>query len=92
MNKIKLNCWEYFNCGREPNGIRSKESGVCPATINFFGKNINTGLYHGRYCWKISGTFCSGEYHGINVSKHYNCSKCEFFNLVKAEEGENFVY
>ncbi len=26
----KLNCWEYKKCGREKNGAKTNEFGVCP--------------------------------------------------------------
>ncbi|MBW1764505.1 MAG: hypothetical protein JRJ23_07185 [Deltaproteobacteria bacterium] len=29
--KKKLNCWDYFNYGRELSGDNASESGVCPA-------------------------------------------------------------
>ena len=29
---MKLNCWEYKKCGRQPGGDRAKEMGICPVT------------------------------------------------------------
>lgn len=50
------NCWEFKKCGREVNGIKAKEMGVCPANPK-----------HGRDCWKIGGTFCGGKIQGTDA-------------------------
>ncbi len=39
----KLNCWEYSKCGREPDGKRVDELGVCPATVDASFDSINSG-------------------------------------------------
>jgi len=28
-----VNCWEFKKCGREPNGLKAIELGICPASI-----------------------------------------------------------
>ena len=28
----KLNCWEFKNCGRQPEGFNVESMGLCPAT------------------------------------------------------------
>ncbi len=39
----KQNCWEYNNCGREPEGTKVHKLGVCPA-VNIPSLNgINGG-------------------------------------------------
>lgn len=34
---MKLNCWEFKKCGREPGGLKARERGACPATVNCTG-------------------------------------------------------
>jgi len=87
---MQTNCWEAKKCGRQPGGPRAKELGVCPAATatNLHGKN--SGINAGRYCWKISGTLCGGKIQGSFASKVGNCMACDFFKVVKIEEGANF--
>ena len=87
MHPKKLNCWEYKKCGREPGGININESGVCPAAADSSYSDINAGTCGGRFCWAVAGTFCSGEVQGTFAEKRDSCMSCDFFNLVRAEEG-----
>ncbi|MFH1423147.1 MAG: two-CW domain-containing protein [Planctomycetota bacterium] len=87
---MKMNCWEYKKCGREPGGDKVDEFGICPATTDNACTGKNDGKNAGRYCWKIAGTLCGGKIQGSFALKLMNCIMCDFFKRVKAEEGTNF--
>lgn len=63
-----MNCWEFKRCGREANGARVKELGVCPAYPN-----------HGTHCARLAGTLCGGEVQGSFAMKVMSCMRCEFY-------------
>ncbi len=87
----KLNCWEFFNCGRESGGKNAEKLGICPtASTNIF-EGVNEGQYAGRFCWRVAGTYCKGEAQGTYAKKFKNCVNCEFLKLVNNEEGTNFI-
>jgi hypothetical protein len=75
----KLNCWEYKKCGREVINVKLWECGICPATVETKVDGVNGGKNGGRACWAIAGTLCIED-----------CSKCDFYKLVKEEEGLNW--
>ena len=85
----KLNCWEYERCGREPGGIHEGDMGVCPAAVN--GSGNNGGRNAGRTCWAVAGTLCRGEVQGRFAQKLPECMQCDFYQLVKKEEGADFA-
>jgi methyl-accepting chemotaxis protein len=71
----KMNCWEFKKCGRESNGAKAKELGVCPAYPN-----------RGTSCASIAGTLCGGKVQGSFAMKLANCLQCDFYkstNYVK---------
>ena len=84
-----INCWEFKKCGREPNGLKSIELGICPATIETRVDGMNNGLNGGRACWAVTGTLCGGKVQGTFATKLTNCLQCEFYQLVGTEEGPN---
>lgn len=86
-----LNCWEYYLCGREKNGINSKELGICPANITSKNHGINGGESSGRYCWTVKGTMCDSKIQGSLEDKLLSCINCSFFKLVNYEEGREFT-
>lgn len=86
----KLNCWEFEKCGRHPGGMKVKEFGVCPAATEKRAHGINGGINAGRACWAIAGTFCKGKTQGSVAEKLGTCLKCDFYNLVRTEEGAEF--
>ncbi len=63
-----MNCWEFKKCGREANGAKAKELGVCPAFPD-----------HGTHCARISGTLCGGKVQGSFAMKLKNCMECDFY-------------
>jgi len=84
------NCWEYKKCGREPEGSKSGELGVCPATTEEKADRINQGTNGGRACWAIAGTLCKGVVQGTYALKMLNCLQCDFYSKVLAEERWGF--
>ncbi|MBI5592767.1 MAG: hypothetical protein HY881_20055 [Deltaproteobacteria bacterium] len=87
---IKLNCWEFKKCGREPGGEHAHELGVCPSTTTIQANGTNNGLNAGRVCWALAGTFCKGEVQGSFAKKLKFCIECDFYKLVRRQEGLNF--
>ena len=83
----KTNCWEVKNCGREPDGEKADELGVCPAATEESCEGINSGKNAGRICWAIAGTFCGGKVQGDFAQKSVSCMSCEVFKQIKTEEG-----
>lgn len=88
---IKLNCWEFKRCGREPGGERSAELGVCPASTDKRLNGVHSGNNAGRTCWVIAGTMCSGEVQGTFAQKYNDCRVCDFYHEVKREEEGEFL-
>lgn len=82
----KLNCWEVEKCGRHPGGMNVKELEVYLPAIEKKAHGINGG----RACWAIAGKFCRGKTQGSVVEKLGTCLKCDFYNLVRTEEGVQF--
>lgn len=89
-SNAKKNCWEFMECGLEPNGLKAAELGVCPASIDKSYNGINNGTNAGRFCWKISGPLCSENIKGRFSGDLISCLLCPFFEEVKNEEGKNF--
>jgi serine/threonine protein kinase len=87
MPESKQNCWEYKKCGREPGGEKAEELGICPAASDSSYDGINKGKKGGRICWAVAGTFCEGSVQGTFADKRESCTKCEFFKLVRINEG-----
>jgi hypothetical protein len=73
-----MNCWEFLKCGREEGGLKIGELGVCPAYP-----------VSGKSCWKVAGTFCSGEVQGSEAMKKDSCMSCEWFSMVNPVTGTN---
>lgn len=88
---MKKNCWEVMMCGREPGGKNAEELGVCPASTYDRLDSAHGGKNAGRVCWVVAGTMCGGEIEGSFARKFQDCRKCEFYQMVKEEEGANFL-
>lgn len=88
---IKVNCWQFKKCGRQPGGEKAGELGVCPAANEDAAEGINCGEKGGRSCWVLAGTLCGGHVQGTFATKLVNCMQCEFYRLVLNEEGKGFV-
>ncbi len=85
MNK-KVNCWEYFKCGREPGGAKCGERGICGVAGAFELEGVNRGTAGGRVCWAVTESG-SAE---ARADKFCRCIGCVFFRRVVAEEGRAF--
>jgi hypothetical protein len=67
-----ITCWEYKKCGRQREGERAHELGVCPAA-----------LAPDTYCWLVAGTMCSGEIEGTFALKYEDCIICDYYNKMQ---------
>jgi len=88
---MKTNCWEFKKCGREPGGTKVAELGLCPAAVNTAITGSNSGKNGGRVCWALTGTMCGGKVQGTFADKLASCAACDFYKLVRKEEGANIV-
>lgn len=88
---MKQNCWEFKKCGREPEGAKVAELGVCKASTETRCDGINGGKNGGRACWALTGTLCGDKVQGTFATKLSNCCACDFFISVNKEEGDNFI-
>ena len=86
----KINCWELKKCGREKGGPKIDTLGLCPTAIEKELDGINEGKNGGRACWAIAGTLCNGKVQGTFASKLKSCLNCDFYKLVRREEGTAF--
>lgn len=75
-----MNCWEFMKCGREKEGAKAHDLGVCPSFPDF-GKN----------CARVSGTLCGGQVQGIFAIKLANCMKCEFYNSAHYDKSYSAI-
>ena len=83
----KLNCWEFFKCGREAGGEKVYELGICPATIFEPADGFLDANNAGKACAYVAGTFCSGTIQGTAREKEKNCATCEFYNALRDRYG-----
>lgn len=87
----KQNCWDFFQCGRQPGGAKADELGVCPASVQRNLNGINNGTNGGRACWAIAGTLCKGRTQGTYAQKLGDCLQCEFYATVRREQSKTFT-
>ena len=87
---MRANCWEYYKCGREPGGYNTDSCGLCQAALSRSYDGENGGVNAGRCCWRVSGSLFGGNADCIRMQEVGNCRACEFFQLVKVEEAEEF--
>jgi hypothetical protein len=85
-----MNCWQFKNCGREPEGANVPKLGCCPAAIEESTEGINGGHNAGRCCWVVAGTYCGGKVQGTLAAKLLDCMHCDFFTLVVRSEGRQY--
>ena len=88
----KTNCWEFFECGRQKGGRHIKKLGVCPASVEASLDRIHGGRNGGRACWVVEGTVCGGTVAGNFSRKYPLCLSCDFFKVVREEEGSGFIF
>ena len=87
----RMNCWEFFDCGREPGGTNEREFGPCPAASITELDTVNGGTNGGRLCWAIAGTFCKGKVQGSYAQKLGDCLKCDFHTFVRYQQRDTYV-
>jgi len=86
MKPLKLNCWEYKKCGREPGGYKADGDGVCPAATENTFDSFNHGINAGRACWLVAGTFCDNQVSGTYAEKTDTCRSCDFYKMIQNDE------
>ena len=78
-------------CGREPGGIRVEEFGLCPSAMDVRFNGIHGGRNAGRACWVTAGSVNKRDIQGLFARKSRNCGTCDFYKMVRAEEGEQLL-
>ncbi len=83
MHPEKLNCWEFKECGREPNGKNVSLYGVCPVAIESRLDGVHDGRNGGRCCWLAKYYLFKN-----NISAECSCGfpdslECNFYCTVK---------
>jgi len=87
---MKLNCWEFKKCGRQPGGEKESVLGECPAAKENRLDGIHGGTNAGRACWVVAGTRCKGKVQGTYALKVKDCIDCDFYRKVRQEEFPEF--
>lgn len=90
LKVLRMQCWEYYDCGREPGGDKADELGICPAAIDASYDGVNNGTNAGRCCWRVAGTLCGGDVQGTFAAKYKTCLECRFYEIVRHAEGDGF--
>ncbi len=88
---VKINCWEFMNCERQPDGGKISELGLCPASTMEKSDGLNEGKNGGRACWALTGTLCGSKVQGAFATKIRNCMKCDFYKRVQSEQKSKFL-
>lgn len=88
---MKKNCWEFKNCQQLQDPAHQNSAGLCPAFLEAKLDGVHGGKNGGRSCWAVAGTMCNGDLEGSYYQKKKNCTECEFYQSVMAEEGEEFT-
>lgn len=86
----KLNCWEFYECGRQPGGSNVRELGTCPVATERKLDGVHGGMNAGRACWVVGGTLCNGKIQETFLKKYDACMECDFYKKVKEEESSEF--
>ena len=87
--KIKLNCWEFKKCGREPGGTNASQRETCPAAVESRADGIHNGLNGGRCCWAVTAAL---RQQGISLEQSgMGCNGCDFYRLVRNEEEQRLT-
>jgi hypothetical protein len=87
---MRLNCWEYKKCGREPGGRLAAAGGACPAATYEAADGYLGGRNGGRACAFVAGTFCEELLQGTYRDKSKDCWDCDFYRLLRRENGAAF--
>ncbi len=79
-----------MHCGRGPQQTHADGSGICPASTEQALDRVHGGTNAGRACWVVAGTFTRGTVECPHVVKCSTCTACDFYKMVKADEGNYF--
>ncbi len=82
-----LNCWDYMLCGRESGGTHTNDLGLCQAAKDERFNGIHGGINAGRACWVVASTVLKGSNHCTFAKHGNNCGMCDFYKIVRKEEG-----
>jgi hypothetical protein len=88
---MSINCWEFHGCGCQPGGKNADLHNPCPIPLDEKYDGINNGKNAGRYCWKVIGTMSDAEPKCTEAMKIRECTKCDFFQLVKVQQRDSFI-
>jgi hypothetical protein len=77
MVSKKQNCWEYMKCGRELEGKKVAELGICRAAADEFFNRMNGGKNGGRICFAVAGTFSNNVVQFQCTEKLASCKFCD---------------
>jgi len=80
-----------MKCGRQPDGEKVDELGICPTTMSSEYDGTHRGVFGGRFCWAVTATFCGGKIRGTFANKLESCIDCEFLKQVNEDEGRDFI-
>jgi hypothetical protein len=86
---MSQSCWNFKKCGRQPEGARVADLGLCPASTATEADGLNSGRNGGRICWALTGTLCGGKVQGTFAEKLASCVECDFYRLVRDEQGKD---
>jgi hypothetical protein len=87
---VKKNCWEFKGCGQKRRGCKNSHV-ECPVPGMATSNGINGGKNAGRMCWLVAHTMCKGETETTFEGMIKICGACDFYRLVKEEEGKDLV-
>ncbi len=76
-------------CGRQPGGTHTTDSGICRATVEKRLDGTHGGINAGRACWVVAGTAGKGNGSCTFARHGKNCRVCDFYKIVRKEEGDN---
>ena len=71
-----------MKCGREPEGEKVAELGICRAADEEFFNGINGGKNGGRICFAVAGTFSNDVVQCSCTEKLASCKDCIFFEIL----------
>jgi len=87
----KINCWEFHGCDVEPISDYVIDFRVCAATWTEEMHGVHGGKNAGRACWAVVGSMC-GLHNSDRTCMHAaTCEECDFYKLVREEEGDAFI-
>jgi len=81
-----LNCWDFVQCRQGPDSPKP-----CAVATDLASDGVNGGRNGGRLCWAVVGSL-SGNERPFGCAHNTDCLACDFFHLVKSEQGDSFQF